>query len=154
MSAAIAAAVVAPLVGGTARADGAAPAPEADVSHHGYVTLRGSALDIRLRSENRGPSDLDGVTVRVRLSAELAGPQELPGACLRADPQTVLCRTGPLHADGVQQRRIALGLRLRGEPDQVVVRVGTAWNGGATDRDTGNDEHEVLALATGDTYVF
>ncbi|THA70781.1 hypothetical protein E6P78_09500 [Streptomyces sp. A0958] len=129
-------------------------APEADVSHHGHVSLRDGGLGIWLRSENSGPSDLPGVTVRLRVSVPPADRQELPGACLRADPRTVLCRTGPLRADGSQQRRLALHLQLRGRPDEVVVRIDTAWNGGATDRNTKNSEHEVLAPATGDPYVF
>ncbi|MEU2251028.1 hypothetical protein [Streptomyces sp. NPDC019224] len=152
-----------PAAGGTAVADGArgsgppvvrSIAPEADVSHHGHVTLWGAGLGIWLRSENRGPSDLEGVTVRLRVSVPMAGRQELPGECLQAGPRTVLCRTGPLRADGSRQQRLALELRLRGRPDEAVVRIGTAWNGGATDRNSRNSEHEVLALATGDEYVF
>ncbi|WP_242442237.1 hypothetical protein [Streptomyces sp. CB02460] len=97
---------------------------------------------------------MSDATVRLRVSVPLAGRQELPGACLQEDPRTVLCRTGPLRADGRRQRRLALGLRLAGTPDEVVVRVGTAYSGGTTDRDAGNNEHEVPALATGDPYVF
>lgn len=37
---------------------------------------------------------------------------------------------------------------------EVVVRIDTVWNGGATDRNAKNSEHEVLAPATGDEYVF
>ncbi|WP_406451307.1 hypothetical protein OG782_15540 [Streptomyces sp. NBC_00876] len=144
--------------GGTATAVGApvvrSIAPEADVSHHGHVSLWGTGLGIWVLSENRGPSDLAGVTVRLRVSVPLAGRQELPGECLQADRQTVLCRTGPLRADGSQQRQLAVELQLLGRRDEVVVRVDTVWNGGATDRNPGNSEHEVLALATGDEYVF
>ncbi|MFK0101806.1 hypothetical protein [Streptomyces sp. NPDC091040] len=147
-----------PLAGGTASAHGAPVVrrvePEADVSHHGHVVLWGDTLTVRMHSQNRGPSDVSDATVRLRVSVPLAGGQELPGGCLQEDPQTVLCRTGPLRADGRQQHRIALGLRLAGLPDEVVVRVGTAYSGGTTDRDAGNNEHEVLALATGDPYVF
>lgn len=149
-------------VGGTAAAVGAplgTPvgrniAPEADVSHHGHVSLWGTGLGIWLRSENRGPADLAAVTVRLRISVPLAGRQELPGECLQADRSTVLCRTGALHADGSEQARLALELQLAGRPAEVVVRIDTVWNGGATDRNAKNSEHEVLAPATGDEYVF
>ncbi|MEV0576397.1 MULTISPECIES: hypothetical protein [unclassified Streptomyces] len=157
-AAAAMASTMAPGVGGTAAAVGApvvrSIAPEADVSHHGHVSLWGSGLGIWLRSENRGPSDLAGVTVRLRVSVPLAGRQELPQECLQADRSTVLCRTGELHADGSEQRQLALELQLAGRPTEVVVRVDTVWNGGATDRNSQNSEHEVLAPATGDEYVF
>ncbi|MFG3140164.1 hypothetical protein ACGFZA_28650 [Streptomyces sp. NPDC048211] len=149
-------------VGGTAAAVGSPVgtpvgrniAPEADVSHHGHVSLWGTGLGIWLRSENRGPADLAGVTVRLRVSVPLAGRQKLPQECLRADRATVLCRTGALHADGYEQPRLALELQLAGRPAEVVVRIDTVWNGGAADRNAKNSEHEVLALATGDDYVF
>ncbi|MFJ2091958.1 hypothetical protein ACIOEW_22210 [Streptomyces sp. NPDC087901] len=149
-------------VGGTAAAVGTPVgtpvgrniAPEADVSHHGHVSLWGTGLGIWLRSENRGPADLAGVTVRLRVSVPLAGRQELPQECLQADRATVLCRTGALHADGSEQQQLALELQLVGRPAEVVVRIDTVWNGGATDRFSKNSEHEVLAPATGDEYVF
>ncbi|MFD0023718.1 hypothetical protein [Streptomyces sp. NPDC058382] len=144
--------------GGTATAVGAPVArtiaPEADVSHHGHVSLWGTGLGVWLISQNSGPSDLAGVTVRLRVSVPLAGRQELPGECLQADRETVLCRTGPLRADGSQPRQLALELQLRGRPAEVVVRIDTVWNGDATDRNSENSEHEVLAPATGDEYVF
>ncbi|WP_406095765.1 hypothetical protein [Streptomyces sp. NBC_01013] len=161
-AAAAMASMVAPGVGGTATAVGApvgasavrSIAPEADVSHHGHVSLWGSGLGIWLRSENRGPADLAGVTVRLRISVPLAGRQELPQECLQADRATVLCRTGALRADGSEQRQLALELQLAGRPPEVVVRIDTVWNGGATDRNAQNSEHQVLAPATGDEYVF
>ncbi|MEU8628320.1 hypothetical protein [Streptomyces sp. NPDC048669] len=128
--------------------------PEADVSHHGHVSLWGTGLGVWLVSQNSGPSDLAGTTVRLRLSVPLSGRQELPAQCLQADRQTVLCRTGPLRGDGSQQRQLALELQLLGRPTEVVVRIDTAWNGGATDLNAKNSEHEVLAPATGDEYVF
>ncbi|MEV0783187.1 hypothetical protein AB0I52_09415 [Streptomyces sp. NPDC050423] len=128
--------------------------PQADVSHHGHVSLWGTGLGVWLVSRNSGPSDLAGTTVRLRMSVPLSGRQELPAQCLQADRQTVLCRTGPLRADGSQQRQLALELQLLGRPAEVVVRIDTAWNGGATDLNTKNSEHEVLAPATGDEYVF
>ncbi|MET7642357.1 hypothetical protein ABZS83_01620 [Streptomyces sp. NPDC005426] len=145
-------------VGGTAAAVGApvvrSIASEADVSHHGHVSLWGTGLGIWLRSENRGPSDLAGVTVRLRISVPLAGRQELPQECLQADRATVLCRTGRLPADASEQRQLALELQLAGRPAEVVVRIDTVWSDGATDRNPRNSEHEVLAPATGDEYVF
>lgn len=129
-------------------------APEADVSHHGHVSLWGTGLGVWLVSRNSGPSDLASTTVRLRVSVPLSGRQVLPAQCLQADPQTVLCRTGPLSADGSRERQLALELQLQRRPDEVVVRIDTVWNGGATDRNAKNSEHEVLAPATGDEYVF
>ncbi|MDF6043084.1 hypothetical protein LRD69_13170 [Streptomyces sp. JH14] len=129
-------------------------APEADVSHHGHVSLWGRGLGVWLLSENHGPSSLAAATVRLRFSANLVGRQEMPDACLQADARTVLCRTGPLPADGSAGRQLALELQLAGRPNEVVVRIDTVWNGGATDRNPQNNEHEVLAPATGDEYVF
>ncbi|ROQ68185.1 hypothetical protein EDD93_2641 [Streptomyces sp. 840.1] len=148
--------------GGTASAVGAPAvlpgartiAPEADVSHHGHVSLWGTGLGVWLVSRNSGPSDLASATVRLRVSVPLSGRQVLPAQCLQADQQTVLCRTGPLSADGSQERQLALELQLRGRPVEVVVRIDTVWNGGATDRNANNSDHEVLAPATGDEYVF
>ncbi|MCM2413442.1 hypothetical protein [Streptomyces sp. RKAG290] len=157
-AAAAMASIVALGAGGTAAAVGApvvrSIAPEADISHHGHVSLWGTGLGIWLRSSNTGPSDLAGVTVRLQVSVPLAGRQELPGECLQSDRQTVLCRTGPLRADGSQERQLALELQLLGRPKEVVVRIDTVWSGGATDRNSKNSEHEVLAPATGDEYVF
>ncbi|MFF9566965.1 hypothetical protein [Streptomyces sp. NPDC014685] len=136
---------------------GAAVAPEADVSHHGHVLLWGSALGVWVRSENRGPSNLADVTVRMRTSVPLVGRQEIPENCMQTGRQTVLCRTGELRADGTEEaegRQFACELQLAGKPDEVVVRVDTLWNGGATDRNPRNNAHEVLAPATGDEYVF
>lgn len=129
-------------------------APEADVSHHGHVSLWGTGLGVWVQSKNRGPSDLTGVTVRVRTSTSLSGRQELSEGCLQSDRQTVLCRTGALRADAAEGQQLALELQLAGRPDEVVVRIDTLWNGGATDRNPKNNEHEVLAPATGDEYVF
>jgi hypothetical protein len=132
----------------------AAIVPEADVSHHGHVVLWDAGLAVRVRTENHGPASLAGVTVRVRTSVALAERQELPRNCLQTDRWTVLCRTGALRADGAQERLLAFELRLAGRPDEVVVWVDTLWNGGAADRNPENNDHEVLALATGDEYVF
>ncbi|MFD3737339.1 hypothetical protein [Streptomyces sp. NPDC058629] len=139
---------VAPALGATA-----APAPRADLSHHGYVTLWGDRIAIRIRSENRGPSDVTASTVRLRFSAPLAASQELPYGCLRAGKATVLCETGGLRSAG-GARQTALDLTLTGSPDEVVVRLDTVWSGGARDTDRENDVHQVLAPATGDAYAF
>ncbi|OKJ33716.1 hypothetical protein AMK22_20375 [Streptomyces sp. CB01580] len=129
-------------------------APEADVSHHGHVSLWGTGLGVWVQSRNHGPSDLDGVTLRVRTSVALSGRQELSEGCLQADRRTVLCRTAALRADARDGRQLALELQLAGRPDEVVVRIDTLWNGGATDRNPDNNEYEVLAPATGDEYAF
>lgn len=135
----------------------AAPAatavPEADVSHHGHVSLWSDLLEIRLRTANRGPSDVPASTVRVRFSEPLAVRQQLPPGCLWGGRAAVLCETGAL-AEGGQSRRTALDLRLAGRPAEVVVRVDTVWNGGVRDADSGNDAHTVLAPSTGDPYAF
>lgn len=144
-------AAVAEPVAGAGAARGIAP--EADVAHHGRVSLWGDRLGVLVRTGNRGPSRLEDVTVRLRFSVPLAAGQELPQGCLRSGGRTVLCGTGPLTAAG-PARRTTVGLRLVGRPAEVVVRVDTLWNGGASDRNRRNDTHQVLALATGDAYAF
>ncbi|MEU1323334.1 hypothetical protein ABZ450_10565 [Streptomyces microflavus] len=132
---------------------GAAPLPEADLSHHGYVSFSGGHIAIRIRSENLGPSDVTASTVRLRFSAPLAVTQELPYGCLRSGKATVLCETGGLRSGG-GARQTALDLRLAGGPDEVIVRLDTVWNGGVRDTDPKNNVHQVLAPATGDAYAF
>ncbi|WP_327254359.1 hypothetical protein [Streptomyces sp. NBC_01244] len=132
---------------------GAGPEAEADVAYHGRVALTGNRLRILLVPENEGPSAVANATVRLGLSADLAGRQELAEGCARAGLREVVCETGelPLHGRG---RHIGLALRLKEPAAEVVVRVDTWWNGGATDRNHANNEHVVLALDTGDTYAF
>lgn len=132
---------------------GAAPLPEADLSHHGYVSFSGGHIAIRIRSENLGPSDVTASTVRLRFSAPLAVTQELPYGCLRSGKATVLCETGGLRAGG-GARQTALDLQPAGGPDEVIVRLDTVWNGGVRDTDPKNNVHQVLAPATGDAYAF
>ncbi|WP_326588660.1 hypothetical protein [Streptomyces sp. NBC_01294] len=127
--------------------------PEADVAYHGRVYLSGEQLRIWLVPENDGPAALPNATVRVRLSADLADRQELAGGCARAGLREVVCETGPLPLHG-RGRHIGLALGLRERASEVVVRVDTWWNGGATDRNHTNNEHVVLALDTGDGYAF
>ncbi|MGW3931072.1 hypothetical protein ACWECC_23640 [Streptomyces microflavus] len=132
---------------------GAAPLPEADLSHHGYVSFSGGHIAIRIRSENLGPSDVTASTVRLRFSAPLAMAQELPYGCLRSGKATVLCETGGLRSGG-GARQTALDLQPAGGPDEVIVRLDTVWNGGVRDTDPKNNVHQVLAPATGDAYAF
>ncbi|MFZ4281997.1 hypothetical protein ACOZD1_18920, partial [Streptomyces rhizosphaericola] len=122
-------------------------------THHGYVSVGGDHVAIRIRSENLGPSDVAASTVRLRFSEPLAVRQELPHGCLRSGRATVLCETGGLRSRG-GARQTALDLRLAGGHDEVVVRLDTVWNGGVRDADRTNDAHEVLAPATGDAYAF
>ncbi|MFG2879316.1 hypothetical protein ACGFYU_30660 [Streptomyces sp. NPDC048337] len=129
------------------------PGAEADVAYHGRVSLTGARLRIWLVPENEGPAALPNATVRVRLSAELADRQELSEGCARAGMREVVCETGPLPMHGLG-RHIGLVLGLRERAPEVVVRVDTWWNGGATDRNLANNEHVVLALDTGDMYAF
>ncbi|MER5762060.1 hypothetical protein [Streptomyces sp. NPDC002082] len=138
---------------GVGNARAGAAGPEADVAYHGRVALDGGRLRILLVPENEGPSALPNATVRLRLSADLANRQELAEGCARAGLREVVCETGelPLHGRG---RHIGLVLRLKEPAAEVVVRVDTWWNGGATDRNHANNEHVVLALDTGDTYAF
>ncbi|MFF4247484.1 hypothetical protein ACFYY2_23885 [Streptomyces sp. NPDC001822] len=128
-------------------------APEADVSHHGHVSVQDRTLGVLLRTGNRGPSPLEDVTVRLRFSVPLAPGQRLPQGCLRSGSRTVLCGTGALPVAGTA-RRTTVVLGLTGRPAEVVVRVDTVWNGGASDRNPRNSTHEVLAPSTGDAYVF
>lgn len=127
--------------------------PEADVAYHGRVALAHGRLRILLVPENEGPSALANATVRLRLSADLADRQELPGGCARAGLREVVCETGELPPHG-RGRHIGLSLELKDRAAEVVVRIDTWWNGGATDRNHTNNEHVVLALDTGDTYAF
>jgi hypothetical protein len=128
-------------------------APEADVAHHGRVSLTGGRIAISVTTLNHGPSDLAGVTVRLTLSVPPAGTPKLPRGCLRAAERELLCATGTLPADG-PGRTLGLELGTAGSPHEVVLHVATAWNGGASDRNRENDEHRVLVPATGDPYVF
>ncbi|MFF3452749.1 hypothetical protein ACFYXH_00220 [Streptomyces sp. NPDC002730] len=139
--------------GASAAAGDRVIAPESDVAHHGHVSLTDGWLAVWLLSESHGPSSLTNATVRLSFSVPLAGVQELPAGCLWAEDRVVFCATGSLPAGGVG-RQLALDLRTVGTPDEVVVTVGTQWNGGATDRNPQNNEHRVLVPATGDRYVF
>ncbi|MFB6619744.1 hypothetical protein ACIGFK_36115 [Streptomyces sp. NPDC085524] len=132
---------------------GAWGGPEADVSYHGRVVLSGEQLRIWLVPENDGPAAVPNATLRVRLSADLADRQQLPSGCARAGLREVVCETGPMAVHG-SGRHIGMALGLRERASEVVVRVDTWWNGGATDRDSAGGEHVVLALDTGDAYAF
>lgn len=140
-------------LGASAGAGGRAIAPEADVAHHGHVSLTSGRLGVSLVSESHGPAVLANATVRVTFSVPLAGAQTLPARCLWGGDRVALCATGELRAGGAA-RRIALDVRAVGMPEEVTVKVDTLWNGGATDRNPENNTHKVLAPATGDPYVF
>ncbi|MGW0554839.1 hypothetical protein ACWDZ6_11655 [Streptomyces sp. NPDC002926] len=148
-----AAAVMVIASGASAAAGDRDIAPESDVAHHGQVSLTDGRLAVWLLSESYGPSSLTDSTVRLTFSVPLAGGQALPPGCLWSGDRVVLCATGELRAGGVG-RQAALDLRTVGTPDEVVVTIGTQWNGGVTDRNTQNNEHRVLVPATGDPYVF
>ncbi|MFJ9620796.1 hypothetical protein [Streptomyces sp. NPDC101181] len=131
----------------------AVTAPVADIAHHGHATLWADRIELRLRTENRGPADVPASTVRLRLSAPLALRQQLPPGCVWGGRAAVLCETGELRSRG-PARQTSLDLRLAGRPDEVVLRVDTVWNGGTREADPRNDEHAVLTPSTGDAYAF
>lgn len=141
------------LVLGGAGPAGAWAGPEADVAYHGRVSLAQGRLRVWMVPENEGPSAVANATVRVRLSVDLADRQELAGGCARAGQREVVCETGSLPEHG-KGRHIGLALALRERPAEVVVRIDTWWDGGATDRNHANNDHVVLALDTGDAYSF
>ncbi|MER7047881.1 hypothetical protein [Streptomyces jumonjinensis] len=149
---AVSAAVVAVAAIGAANA-GPEAAPEADVAHHGHVSLTGGRLKVSLASESLGPANLENATVRLAFSAPPAAVPALPPGCLWSTETVVLCATGPLRA-GAGGRRVALDLRTRGTPEQVAVEIGTHWNGGVADESPDNNEHRVLTPATGRSYAF
>ncbi|KJY46021.1 MULTISPECIES: hypothetical protein [unclassified Streptomyces] len=142
-----------PGVPGTSGRAEAWTGPEADVAYHGRVSLSQGRLRVWVVPQNEGPAALPNATLRVRLSAELADRQELAEGCARAGLREVVCETGelPLHGRG---RHIGLLLELKERQPEVVVRIDTWWNGGASDRDLSNNQHAVLALDTGDAYAF
>ncbi|MFE0178299.1 hypothetical protein ACFWZ2_38935 [Streptomyces sp. NPDC059002] len=145
--------------------------PEVDLAFHGDVSLYEGVVRVRFVPQNHGPMDVAGATVRLRWSVPLVDARPLPDACLRSGADTVLCRTGALDAGSVGEP-VEIVVRVAGErgapggpdgPDgpgevgevgEVGVRIGTEWNGGATDPNPRNNEHAVLALDTGDAYYF
>ncbi|MEU9899830.1 hypothetical protein AB0H67_40855 [Streptomyces phaeochromogenes] len=132
---------------------GPAVAPEADLAYHGHLSMTGGRVDLRMTPQNHGPSGIVEATVRLRWSVPLADEQGLPAGCARTEVRTVMCRTGALPADGWGET-ITMAVRLRGAPSEVTLGIDTVWGGGAVDRNHHNDRQEVLALDTGDTYVF
>ncbi|GGJ95182.1 hypothetical protein GCM10011583_28430 [Streptomyces camponoticapitis] len=126
---------------------------EADVAHHGHISLWGGRLAVRLSTGNHGPSGLAGATARLGFSVPLAFGQKLPDACLWGGNQVVYCRAGELRADG-RDSEVLLDLRTVGDPAEVSVDISTVWNGGADDHNPDNDKHHVLVPATGDLYVY
>ncbi|MFD5327399.1 hypothetical protein [Streptomyces sp. NPDC127092] len=149
------AALSAVLVAGTGAGTGVAAGAgaEADLAHHGHVSLWEGRLGVWLVSENHGPADVSQATVRLAFSAPMAGGQELPPSCLWSSDRVVSCRTGELRAAGVADE-LALDLRTVGRPDELTVDIRTVWRDGVADANSRNDRHHVLVLATGDPYVF
>ncbi|MFF9853731.1 hypothetical protein [Streptomyces litmocidini] len=139
---------VGPVAGGPV-----AGGPEADLSHHGHVSLWDGRVGVWLVSENHGPSDVSQATVRLAFSEPMAGGQELPPACLWSSDRVVSCRTGALRAAG-GVGELALDLRTAALPEEMTVEIATVWRDGVSDRNSRNDRHRVLVLATGDPYVF
>ncbi|MET8228598.1 hypothetical protein [Streptomyces sp. NPDC005301] len=144
-----------PVVGGAGGSAAAAVrgVPEADLAYHGYVEMAGGRVDVRMTPRNHGPADVEDATVRLRWSVPLTDRQVLPEGCARAGGRAVVCRTGALAADGVGEE-IRLGVLLKGAPTEVTMVIDTVWSGGAVDRNHQNDRQQVLALDTGDSYVF
>ncbi|MFK3730485.1 hypothetical protein ACI2LJ_09540 [Streptomyces sp. NPDC088090] len=128
-------------------------AGEADLAHHGHVSLWDGRVGVWLVTENHGPSDVVDATVRLAFSTPMAGGQELPPGCLWSSSRVVSCRTGALPGGGAAGE-LALDLRAVGRPQELTVDVSTAWRAGGADRNPVNDRHRVLVLATGDPYVF
>ncbi|KRC99463.1 hypothetical protein ASE41_37340, partial [Streptomyces sp. Root264] len=138
----------------TGVAEAAGSAGEADLSYHGSAVMAGGRVDVRLTPRNHGPADVADSTVRLRWSAPLAaGEQRLAAGCARTGRQEVVCRTGPLVADGVGEQ-IVMRVWLPGRPAEVTMAVDTVWGGGAVDRNRSNDRQTVLVLDTGDAYFF
>ncbi len=134
-------------------AGGRSIAPEADMAHHGHVSLTNGRLAVSLVTENLGPANLTNSTVRLTFSVRPVGARALPAGCLWSADHVVMCATGALRAGGTG-RHFVFDLRTAGAPDEVVVNVATQWSGGATDRNPRNNDHRVLTPATGDPYVF
>ncbi|MFD9793879.1 hypothetical protein ACFWXK_23370 [Streptomyces sp. NPDC059070] len=135
------------------RGPASAAAGEADLAFHGHVSLWAGRVGVWVEPSNHGPGAVPDATVRLRFSVPLAGAEPLPPGCLRGSPDTVLCSTGAMRAAGAG-RPFALDLRVAGSPAEVVVNIGTAWSGGAGDRNPDNNTHRVLAPATGDKYAY
>ncbi|MFE0524315.1 MULTISPECIES: hypothetical protein [unclassified Streptomyces] len=127
--------------------------PEADLAYHGAVSMADGTVGVRFTPRNHGPSAAPDVTVRLRWSAALADRQELPAGCARSGPRVVLCRVGELPADGLGEQ-IAVRVRLRQAPSEVLLVLDTVWSGGTVDRNRQNDHQRVLVLDTGDEYYF
>ncbi|WP_242571004.1 hypothetical protein [Streptomyces sp. NP-1717] len=126
---------------------------EADVAHHGHVSLWGGRLTVRLSTGNHGPSDLAGATAGLVFSEPLAAGQKLPAGCLWGGDRVVYCQADALRADG-RDSEFLLDLRTAGDPAELSVDIATVWNGGAEDRNPDNDKHHVLVPATGDLYIY
>ncbi|MFF9476347.1 hypothetical protein ACF1E9_27490 [Streptomyces roseolus] len=138
---------------GSAGGIGDAATAEADLAHHGHVSLWDGRVGVWLVTRNHGPSDVADAAVRLAFSVPMAGGQELPPGCLWSSARVVSCRTGALTGGGAAGE-LALDLRTVGTPQELTVDVSTAWRAGGVDGNSFNDRHRVLVLATADPYVF
>jgi hypothetical protein len=134
--------------GGTAVA---AAGPEAEMAYQGAASLAGGRVDVRFTPRNHGPAAVPAATVRLRWSEPLEDRQTLPEGCARSAERVVLCRVGA--PDGVG-KRVAMWVRLRGVPSEVLLEIDTVGNGGTVDRNRENDRQRVLVLDSGDEYYF
>ncbi len=133
----------------------ATPAPpSADLAFHGTAVMKDDQVDVKVTPSNLGPAAVPDASVRLRWSVPLTTDAlKLPAGCARTDERTVVCDTGAMASGGVEAQ-IQVSVRLKDKASQVTLEVGTAWNGGATDKDHTNDQLKVLVLATGDAYAF
>ncbi|MEV5608055.1 hypothetical protein [Streptomyces sp. NPDC052225] len=127
--------------------------PEADLAHHGSVTMADAHVAAELTPQNHGPSDVPDATLRLAYSVPLADAQTLPDTCLRSGPRTVDCRTGALPA-ATYGAPFTVDVRLAAATTEVTVKIDTAWTGGPLDHNPDNNRHRVLVLDTGDAYYF
>ncbi len=156
--AAVCGAAVVAVVGGVAPAAGAAGrrgGPGADLTYHGSAVLTGDRVDVRFTPRRYGPGAVPDAAamVRLRWSEPLAERQELPEGCARAGERVVWCGVGALDAGGVGEP-VALRVRLRDAPSEVLVEFDTVWSGGPVDGTRRSGGQRVLLLDTGDEYHF
>ncbi|MDI9831935.1 MULTISPECIES: hypothetical protein [unclassified Streptomyces] len=134
--------------GGTAPAPAAPRGAGAEVAYHGSAVLSGGLVGVRFTPHNHGPAAVPESVVRVRWSEPLADGQVLPPSCARSEERAVVCRVGPLEADGVGEP-VVLRVRLRQASPEVRLEFATVADG-----DRAGAGQRVLVLETGDAYAF